>query len=315
MAQFLYCAIFLIALAGSAFANDLKIILNNATGGHMINARIVARHLPHYMENQNIVLQAMPGANGVVALNYIYNAAPKDGTEIATVDSKSFMQAVTGEKNVKYDMTKMEWLGSFVDGRKEPFIFFAKAGNTPLIGGSEASFSVNHIGLISGILKLDVRNITGYTDQAQTKLAFERGEINLVSYSLTGIRTTAPHWLNDTSIMPLVQYGVGLNRHPSYPNTPTVAELCKTQEDCDLLQAFEATMTLIRAFVAPPKTEKTRLALLRSAFTSVMDDPDYRAEAKKAGIEVNPIYWREATEIVKEIANTPLDTVSRLKQF
>lgn len=315
MAQFLYSAIVLVLLAGSTFASDLKIILNNATGGHMINARIVARYLPRYVENINVVFQAMPGANGVIALNYIYNAAPKDGSEIATVDSKSFMQAVVREPNVKYDMTKMEWLGSFVDGRKEPFLFMAKAGSDRLIGGSEASFSVSHIKLINSILKWDIQNISGYTDQAQTKLAFERGEINLVVYSLTGIRTTVPHWLHDTSIMPLVQYGVGLNRHPNYPNTPTVAELCKTQEDCDLLQSFEATMTLIRAFVAPPKTDKSRLVLLRSAFTSVMNDPDYRVEAKKAGIEVSPIYWREATVIVKEMANTPLDTVSRLKQF
>lgn len=315
MAQFIYSAVILALLTGSAFASDLKIILNNATGGHMINARIVAKYLPRYMPDTDVVFQAMPGANGVVALNYIYNVAPRDGSEIATVDSKSFMQAIMREPGVKYDMAKMEWLGSFVDGRKEPFLLMAKAGQDRLIGGSEASFSINHIKLINSILKWDIQNISGYTDQGQTKLAFERGEINLVAYSLTGIRTTVPHWLGDTSIMPLVQYGAGRNRHPSFPNVPTVAEFCILDEDCKMLQTFEATMTLIRSFVAPPKTDKERLLALRNSLAAVMVDPDYVAEAKKVGIEVSPVSWLEAQELIQQMSKTPFETVSRLRLF
>ena len=314
MAQLLYSAVFLIALASSAFATDLKIIVPNATGGLIANARVVARYLPRYMGDVKISFQTIPGATGIIALNYLYNVSPRDGSEIAAVDSRSFMQVIAREPNVKYDVTKFSWLGSFIDGRKDPFIFWVRAGNDRLVGGSESSFSVNHINVISGILKLDVRNITGYVDQAQTKLAFERGEINLVAYTLTSIRTTAPHWINDTSIMPLVQYGGGRNRHPSYPNTPTVAEFC-TGEDCKVLEAFEDAITLNRGFAAPPNTDNKALSLLRLAFASVMVDSDYLADAKTIGVEATPISWQEAEEIAKRMAKTSLDTVSRLKQF
>ena len=37
--------------------------------------------------------------------------------------------------------------------------------------------------------------------------------------------------------------------------------------------------------------------------------------AAKIGVIVSPVSWREAEKIVQDMSNTPLNTVSRLKQF
>src|SRR5207244_4518964 len=55
-------------------------------GGYDIVARLVARHLARYIPgNPSIVVQNMPGAGSMRAVNYLYSIAPKDGTTFALV--------------------------------------------------------------------------------------------------------------------------------------------------------------------------------------------------------------------------------------
>ena len=42
--------------------------------------QFIGRHIPG---NPTVIVDSMPGAGGMIATNYIYNAAPKDGREIA----------------------------------------------------------------------------------------------------------------------------------------------------------------------------------------------------------------------------------------
>ena len=50
-------------------------------GGYAIYSQIMARHLGQFIPgNPQIVLQYRPGAGGIVASNYIYNVAPRDGS-------------------------------------------------------------------------------------------------------------------------------------------------------------------------------------------------------------------------------------------
>lgn len=314
MAVFLRSAVLWLGVVSSAFAEDLKIIVHTTSGGVMIHARVFAKHMSKYT-SENIVIRTMPGAVGVTAANHLYNAAPKDGSEIGTIDSKVFIYGVTKPETVKFDLAKFNWLGSAVDNRQEPFVLWAKAGSDRFIAGSESGFPINHISLVNSILRWDIQEVSGYPDSAQTKLAFEKGEINLVAYSLTGIRTTNPDWLINPSVLPLVQYGAGMKRHRNLPFVPTVTELSPSDEDKRLIASFERLFVLGRAFAAPPSIPEHRLIQLRVLFERTVTDPEYREEAAKIGVIVNPVSWREAEEIVKDISRTPPDTVSRLRQF
>jgi tripartite-type tricarboxylate transporter receptor subunit TctC len=52
-------------------------------GGYDIHGRVLARHLgKHIPGNPGIIVQNMPGGGSLRAANYLYNAAPKDGTTI-----------------------------------------------------------------------------------------------------------------------------------------------------------------------------------------------------------------------------------------
>jgi tripartite-type tricarboxylate transporter receptor subunit TctC len=50
-------------------------------GGYDVYARVLARFMSKYIPgNPSIVIQNMPGAGSMRGANFIYNAAPKDGT-------------------------------------------------------------------------------------------------------------------------------------------------------------------------------------------------------------------------------------------
>lgn len=87
------CASFLIGV-GTASAQGvdafyrntgLQIIVGFGPGGRYdIYARALARHIGRQLPGlPNVVVQNMPGAGSLKAANYIYNLAPKDGSQIA----------------------------------------------------------------------------------------------------------------------------------------------------------------------------------------------------------------------------------------
>src|SRR5690348_15570784 len=68
---------------------QVKLIIGFGVGGaYDLYARVIARHIgSHILGNPTIVPTSMPTAGSLTATNYIYNAAPKDGTVFGTVAS------------------------------------------------------------------------------------------------------------------------------------------------------------------------------------------------------------------------------------
>src|SRR5205814_4063123 len=89
------------------------IVSDAAGGGYDIMARAVAKYLGNHLPgNPRIVLQNMPGAGGIVAMNYLYTTAPKDGSVIGAVDNNTPFEPLLGTSQAKYDPRRFNWLGS-----------------------------------------------------------------------------------------------------------------------------------------------------------------------------------------------------------
>src|SRR5262245_11552146 len=83
--------------------------------GYDTYGRLLARHLSRYLPgNPAIVPQNRPGAGSLNLANYIFNAAPRDGTEIALVGRGVAMEPLLGgaASQAKFDSTKFAWIRS-----------------------------------------------------------------------------------------------------------------------------------------------------------------------------------------------------------
>ena len=73
-------------------------------------AQFLGKHIPG---NPNITATDMPGANGIVLANYLYNIAKPDGLTIGMPGRGGYiLAAMTGDKSAKYDLSKFNYIGS-----------------------------------------------------------------------------------------------------------------------------------------------------------------------------------------------------------
>jgi len=90
------------------------VITSTGVGGtYDLVARLIARHMTRNIPGHpTMIVQNMPGGGNVLATNYMYNIAPKDGTVIATIHSAMPLHQVLDGRGVRYDADKFNWLGS-----------------------------------------------------------------------------------------------------------------------------------------------------------------------------------------------------------
>src|SRR5262245_32036467 len=92
----------------------VTIVVSTSTGGgYDAMARAVSRHIgKHIPGNPVVVVRNMPGAGGITAVNWLYNAAEKDGTFMGLVQNGTPLEPLFGTKEARYDATRFNWLGT-----------------------------------------------------------------------------------------------------------------------------------------------------------------------------------------------------------
>src|SRR3979490_326177 len=96
-----------------------KVTLAIATppgGGYDLYGRLVGRFLGAYLPgNPTIVPQNMPGAGSLIAANWLYNVAPRDGTAIGIMPSATAFENLLGNTSARFDGRRFNWLVSLND--------------------------------------------------------------------------------------------------------------------------------------------------------------------------------------------------------
>jgi tripartite-type tricarboxylate transporter receptor subunit TctC len=307
----------------SASAQELRVITPSAADSYNINARILAPYMAKYLpEKPTPVIQVMPGASSLVATNYMYNVAPKDGNTIATVYKNIPLVGILGGPTIMFDPTKLNWIGSTVDGRRDAVIMWTHRTETlnefrvkELVVGTESIVSADSTKFIRNSLGMNFRQVAGYANPGAARLALERKEVDAVIFNLLGIRTQTQWTDPNSGIRALLQFGNGKNRHPDFKNIPTFAELITNEEDRAILDIFETQFILLRPFIAPPGVPATRIKELREAFNKAVNDAGYIEEATKAKMEIELITGEQAEQIVAASANASPAVLDKLRNL
>ena len=98
-----------------------------AGGGYDLAGRAVARHITRHVPGApQIVVRNMPAASSLVMTNHLYNIAKRDGTVIGMTNNNIPLEPrlhllSPDGANVKFDVTRLAWLGSPL---QEPQVLF-----------------------------------------------------------------------------------------------------------------------------------------------------------------------------------------------
>jgi tripartite-type tricarboxylate transporter receptor subunit TctC len=289
-------------------------------GGYDLYARLLSRFLGNHIPGKpNVIVQNMEGAGGVRAANYVYAAAPKDGTVIAGVNQGATMFQLLGGKGAQYDPSKFNWLGRIAFSNNVVYVS-KRSGVTSLEDAKHREVSMAGSGVISdadiypavlnALLGTKFKVINGYAGTNESDLAIERGEVDgRGGGAYSSLVSTHPQWLANGDVRILAQ--VGFDKEPDLPNVPLLLDLVKGDEDREIASLVTLPVAIGYNYWLAPQVPSDRLAILRRAFEATMKDPDLVAEAKKQSFEVRPKTGAELEAMVRQAAALPKPVLER----
>jgi tripartite-type tricarboxylate transporter receptor subunit TctC len=291
-------------------------------GGYDLNARVLARYLGrHIPGNPNIIVQNKPGAASVIAANYVYEVAPKDGTVIAGVQRPIPFPALFVGDRAHYDVQKIQWLGStmhelglIVAWHTAPQRSIADVMKMPMVVGGDGAAADTEIfpRVLNHIFGTQFKIVSGYRGQAQIVLAMERGEVQGTgNWSWSDIQKGHPDWVRDKKIKLLLQ--IDLKKTADLPGVPLIIDLARNAEERQVLEMLVSMKALGRPYFVPPGVPQDRTDALRAAFMQTMKDPDFLADANKSLGTIDPVSGAEMQSIVSRVYSLPADVVAKAR--
>lgn len=308
------------ALAQEAVADfyrgkQIRVIVASASGGGFdLYGRQIARHLGrHVPGNPTVVVQNMPGAGGLAAMNHLAARAPKDGLTIGVPQGPLVYAQIGKSPNVQFDMRAYSWLGS-ANVTSNTCVFTKRAGiatandlltKSVIVGGSGGSteFVPN---LLNALIGTKFNIVKGYKSTNDVIPAMERGEVDgLCGWGWDSARVIGRDYFARGA------FAVGLDcaneRHPELATrgVPFMMDLAKDDETRKVLSFLFSYLVFIRPFVAPPDIPADRLKALQDAFAATLKDPELLAEAGRAGVEIRYAPPARVAAVLNDIFNAP----------
>jgi tripartite-type tricarboxylate transporter receptor subunit TctC len=294
----------------------------SAGGGYDLNARALSRSLGnHIAGHPKIIVQNMPGAGSLTAINYLANVAQKDGSELAIFSRGAPFEPLMGNKQAQFDPRQFTWIGS--PSRETNVVFTRTAASLHTLadlrgrdvvvatsggGADTATFPL----IMNAVLNTKLKIITGYPGANESLLAVDRGEADgIAGISWGYIKATRPSWLPEKKIE--IQLQFGLTKAADLPDVPLVFDVVHDPADRQLLELFLARLAIAWPLAGPAAVPAERAAALRQAFAATMSDPDYKADLEKQSLEVNPVYADEINQILSHVYTASPEVIERAR--
>lgn len=264
------------------------VIRSTPGGGYDFYGRLIARHLGKYIPgNPDVIAVNRPGAGGLVATNYMFNRAPKDGTEILIPARELAISERLGAEGVRYKTLEMPAIGSvskstrvWVAGPDVPVDSLEDLQNFRKEHGRDFRFVVSGKGAgsyqMAMLLKesgYPVELITGYEGTSDQALAILRGEADGTVNTYASAKDT----IDDEGFKVITKLG----DDPAVSDVESVISGLEGKEK-QLAEVMEGQMKVGRPFFTAPGVPEDRLAALREAFRKVVEDPQAAEEAERA---------------------------------
>src|SRR6266545_3052466 len=245
VSRWMTAALLLALTAGAASAQapffqgkQIKVLVGFPPGGGTdLYGRVIADGLARHVEGKPVVIvQNMPGAGSVVAMNSYVNRVPRDGTTVLIGTGQLLVRLLLGLDGARAKVSDFLALVATPMGRityASPVTGMKSAKDLlnprePLILGVPEVISTIDATLGLSVLKVKFKSVTGYPGKSDVRLALLRNEVNLDSQATPIFEQSVRPTVKDGQSIPLFAQGFmdgdRLVRDPAAPDLPSVGE-------------------------------------------------------------------------------------------
>ena len=310
---------------------QIKIVVGASAGAASdLYARVVAQHLPkQILGRPEVIVQNMPGGGSMTAANYVYSVAKPDGLTLGAVTAPIYFAQLLGRKEVQFDWAKFTWIGTPEENDELFFIKselpyktlfdLRKATDPPRCGASGVGSTGYYIPkLLEEVFGFKLSMVTGYPGAADVDLAVEKNEVQCRGTTISAFfgREPGKSWAKNGYVRFLVQ--TGDKRNHRLPDTPTIWELMEQEKAAETKKRLARVVLgpggFGRPILATPAIPAERVKILRDAYSKMLKDAEFVAEANKRQWELNPVSGEKLEALAKEVIHQPADIVERMKK-
>jgi tripartite-type tricarboxylate transporter receptor subunit TctC len=280
-------------------------------GGYSFYGQLAGEYLRKLLPgNPTVIVQIMPGAGGIKATDYLANVAPKDGTSLGMLLDLAAATQMLQPRAVRYDLSKFSVIGSFVTDNPVVMVRadtgvsnFAEFKGKPIVVGASGKGSQTYVhpALLKEVLGANLKLVTGYRGSSDISLALERSEVQAQSATWVSWKVRHTEWIRQKQILPIVQ--VGLKKEPELPDVPLMSELASSDEDRQVLEFMSSGSQIGRALFAPPGVPADRIAALRTAFETMIKDPEFLEAAEKRKLVIAPTSGTDVEAVIRQVVS------------
>jgi len=331
-----FCALFCVALATPLRADTVSDFYRGRTlkfvsgftpnGEYDTQLRVLGRHMGRHIPGRpQIVASSMPGAGTMILANHLYKAAEADGTFVAMFAMQVAMEPFLKNAAAQFDPLKLNWIGSLernhqycaiapapgIPGSFEEMLR-KDAKETPFGTSAPSSEIYRNTAVLRNLLGARIRLVSGYGGMPPIKLALQRGEVN----GVCGLTAAAlrREFLPDLAADRL-RLILQINGAPSseFGKIPHVLDYAHDADQKELLNYFYGTLTLGRPIAVPPAVPADRVAALRTAFETTLQDEAFLQDAKKISLDRTPTSSSELEDQMRGLSKYPEAFFARVR--
>lgn len=304
--------------------NPVVIVVGSGTGGGFdAYARLLAAHLArHIPGHPSVVVKNMPGANGLVAMNYINASAPRDGTTFLAAYNTSVLAPLFKDPNARYDPRELKWLGSLgkqtatcLTWYKSPIKTIEDATHQEVLvaGTGEGSTPVVFPRLLNAIIGTKFKVVTGYST-AGMRLAVENEEVSgICGVAYETHMASVPNWIIDHKVHWLIQ--LGLSRNPHLSGVPLIMDFIKNELDRSVFKLVAIPQEFGRPLVAPPGIPADRLEALKKGIAETIRDNAYLSDAQRAHQLIDPLAASQVETLINQAYAAPEEVLDKAAKY
>jgi tripartite-type tricarboxylate transporter receptor subunit TctC len=302
---------------------QIRMIIGHEVGNdYDLAGRFLARYLPKHIPGQpSIVAQNMPQAASIVAANFLYMQAPRDGSVLGSFSRNLPSQALMGQANVEADPRRFNWIGATSMPVRVCVRSQASPVKTPadlfmrefIVGGAGAGASLNILPTVfNQVLGTRIRLVAGYKGTNDVVLAIERGELHGACASYGQFRMFE-QLFHDGKLLFLLR----AEEEPiaEIPDLPSIFDYAREPKQRALMRFVFASTAFGRPYVFPPGVPRDRLELIRQAFADAVKDPELVAEAARIRLDMTYRPPDHLERLVAALYETPPALVETVKKL